>query len=58
MGNIFKDKVVLIGVTGGIAVYKTVELVSALRKRGAQIRIIMTENATRFVAPLTFREVG
>jgi len=58
MGNIFKDKVVLIGVTGGIAVYKTVELVSALRKRGVQIRIIMTENATRFVAPLTFREVG
>ena len=35
MGNIFKDKVVLIGVTGGIAVYKTVELVSALRKRGS-----------------------
>lgn len=58
MTSVWQDKVVLIGVTGGIAVYKTVELVSTLRKLGAKIRVIMTHNATRFVSPLTFREVA
>lgn len=45
---------VLIGVSGGIAAYKTCSLVTALRKRGAKVRVVMTENATRFVTPLTF----
>ncbi|MDD2431893.1 MAG: bifunctional phosphopantothenoylcysteine decarboxylase/phosphopantothenate--cysteine ligase CoaBC [Firmicutes bacterium] len=58
MGSIWQDKVVLVGVTGGIAVYKVVELVSSLRKKGANLRVVMTENATRFVTPLTFREVA
>lgn len=49
-----KEKNVLLGVTGGIAAYKACELASALVKQGADVNVIMTENATRFVAPLTF----
>lgn len=58
MTSVWQDKVILLGVTGGIAVYKAVELASTLRKFGAKLRIIMTDNATRFVTPLTFREVA
>ena len=58
MNSVWRGKVVLLGVTGGIAAYKAVELASSLRKAGANLRIIMTENATRFVTPLTFREVA
>src|SRR5579875_1737912 len=49
---------VLLGVTGGIACYKSVDLCSRLRKAGAEVRVVMTENATRFVAPLTFQSVS
>jgi phosphopantothenoylcysteine synthetase/decarboxylase len=45
---------VLIGVSGGIAAYKTAEVVSQLVKAGCDVRVVMTEAATRFVAPLTF----
>ncbi len=45
---------IVIGVSGGIAAYKTCSLVSALKKRGAEMRVVMTENATRLVTPLTF----
>ena len=45
---------VLIGVTGGIAAYKTAEVVSQLVKSNCDVRVVMTESATRFVAPLTF----
>ena len=45
---------VVLGVTGGIAVYKSAEVVSRLRKLGASVHVIMTKNATEFVAPLTF----
>lgn len=45
---------VLIGVSGGIAAYKTAEVVSQLIKAGCDVRVVMTEAATRFVAPLTF----
>ena len=58
MTSVWQDKVILLGVSGGIAAYKAVELASTLRKSGAKLRIIMTENATRFVTPLTFREVA
>jgi phosphopantothenoylcysteine decarboxylase/phosphopantothenate--cysteine ligase len=44
----------LVGVTGGIAAYKTAELVSRLAAAGAGVTVLMTESATRFVAPLTF----
>ena len=46
---------VVVGVTGGIAAYKTCELVRALVKRGHRVKVVMTESATRFVTPLTFR---
>lgn len=51
-----RDKaVVLVGVSGGIAAYKSCELVRALAKRGYRVKVVMTEAATRFVTPLTFR---
>lgn len=43
-----------LGVTGGVAAYKAAELASALRQAGAAVETLMTEAATRFVAPLTF----
>lgn len=49
-----KDKKIVLGVTGGIAVYKACDLVSRLKKRGAQVRVVMTENAMKFVPKLTF----
>lgn len=49
-----KDKKILVGVTGGIAVYKTCELVSQLVKNGADVRVIMTESAQKFITPITF----
>ena len=48
-------KTVVVGVTGGIAAYKTCELVRALVKRGLRVKVVMTEASTRFVTPLTFR---
>lgn len=45
---------VLLGVSGGIAAYKACDLVSRSRKRGWEVRVVMTGNATRFVGPLTF----
>ncbi len=45
---------VLIGITGGIAAYKTVEIASQLIKANVDVRAVMTEAATQFVAPLTF----
>lgn len=53
-----KGKHVLLGVTGGIAAYKAVELVSRLRKQGAEVRVILTEHAAQFVTPLLFREIS
>lgn len=46
---------VLVGVTGGIAAYKSCELVRALIKRGYRVKVVMTQAATEFVTPLTFR---
>ncbi|MBF4510705.1 MAG: bifunctional phosphopantothenoylcysteine decarboxylase/phosphopantothenate--cysteine ligase CoaBC [Aeromicrobium sp.] len=49
------QKTIVVGVTGGIAAYKTCELVRALVKRGHRVKVVMTEAATRFVTPLVFR---
>ncbi len=49
---------IVLGVTGGIAAYKSADLVSRLRHRGAEVRVIMTENATEFVSPLTFQTLS
>lgn len=50
-------KTIVLGVTGGIAAFKVVEIASSLKKLDADVRVIMTENAARFVTPLTFRSV-
>lgn len=50
-----KGKKVLVGITGGIAVYKVATLVNTFIKLGADVKIIMTESATKFVNPLTFQ---
>ncbi|MCR4401758.1 MAG: bifunctional phosphopantothenoylcysteine decarboxylase/phosphopantothenate--cysteine ligase CoaBC [Firmicutes bacterium] len=51
-------KTVVLGVTGGIAAYKAAEVTSLLVKRGADVHVVMTEAATKFVAPLTFRTLS
>ena len=48
---------IVLGVTGGIAAYKAVEVASRLKKAGADVRVIMTRAAASFVTPLTFREI-
>ncbi|GFE57967.1 bifunctional phosphopantothenoylcysteine decarboxylase/phosphopantothenate--cysteine ligase CoaBC [Geobacter sp. AOG1] len=53
-----KDKVVVLGVTGGIAAYKAVELLRLLTKAGATVHVIMTRSATEFVTPLTFQTLS
>ena len=49
---------VLLGVSGGIAAYKSAELVRRLRDRGAEVQVVMTAGARRFVAPLTFQALS
>ncbi len=51
---ILKDKTVLLGVTGGIAAYKSASLASMLVKAGAEVHVIMTEHAKNFIHPITF----
>ena len=51
-------KNIVLGVTGGIAAYKSAEVVSRLRHLGACVHVIMTKNATEFVAPLTFQTLS
>ena len=53
-----KGKTILLAATGGIAVYKSCELVRLLMKRGADVRVVMTENAAKFVTPLTFEALS
>lgn len=48
-----KGKKILIGVTGGIAAYKTATIIRLLVKEGAEVRVLMTDNAKRFITPLT-----
>ena len=50
-------KTIVLGVTGSIAVYKAVDLASQLTKAGARVEVIMTDAATEFVTPLTFRNI-
>ena len=49
-----KGKTVVLGVTGGIAAYKIANLASMLVKQHANVRVIMTQNATNFITPTTF----
>ena len=54
---IFKDRRLLLGVCGSIAAYKAADLASKLAQAGAQVDVLLTEAATRFVSPLTFQSV-
>lgn len=53
-----KDKNIVLGVTGGIAIYKALDVISKLKKLGANVDVIMTKNATEFVSPLTFESMS
>jgi phosphopantothenoylcysteine decarboxylase/phosphopantothenate--cysteine ligase len=52
-----KGKKILLGITGGIAAYKAVELAGKLTKKGAVVKTVMTKNACEFVSPLTFKSI-
>lgn len=55
--TVVRDKKIVLGVTGSIAVYKAVDLASKLTQAGAEVCVIMSESARQFVTPLTFRSV-
>jgi phosphopantothenoylcysteine decarboxylase / phosphopantothenate---cysteine ligase len=52
------NKHILVAVSGGIAAYKSAEFVRALQRAGAQVRVVMTESATKFITPLTFQALS
>lgn len=56
--SFLKDKNILIGITGGIAAYKAADLTSRLIKEGAKVKVVMTENALKFIDPLTFESLS
>lgn len=58
MSGPLEGRVILVGVTGGIAAFKTAHLVSQLRQQGAEVHVLMTAAAASFVAPLTFRALS
>lgn len=53
-----KNKKILLGVSGGIAAYKACDLTSKLTQSGAEVKVMMTESATKFVSPLTFQALS
>ncbi|MDD4333478.1 MAG: flavoprotein [Patescibacteria group bacterium] len=53
-----KNSKILLGITGGIAVYKICSLINKLKKNGAEVKVIMTEAATKFVTPVTFQTLS
>ncbi len=56
--QILQDKKIVLGVTGGIAAYKTPELVRRLKDHGADVRVVMTDGAKAFITPLTLQAVS
>jgi phosphopantothenoylcysteine decarboxylase/phosphopantothenate--cysteine ligase len=53
-----QNKRVLLGITGGIAAYKTPEIVRLMREYGAEVKVVMTDGATKFITPLTLQAVS
>jgi len=53
-----KAKQIILGVTGGIAAYKSVEIVRLFQKETVQVQVVMTSNACRFISPLTFQTIS
>ncbi len=58
LDDTLRDRHVIVALTGGIACYKSADLVSRLVQAGATVRVLMTDSATRFVAPLTFQSLS
>ncbi len=58
MPGIFKDKKIVLGVSAGIAAYKAVELLRLLGREGADVYVVMSKNAAKFVTPLTFEALS
>src|SRR3990167_8606436 len=58
MALFLANKRILLGMTGSIAAYKSADLVRKLREAGAIVRVVMTENAKRFITPLTMQAVS
>lgn len=58
MINTLKGKKILIGVTSGIAIYKVLDLISKLKKLDCEVQVIMTEEATKFISPITFETMS
>lgn len=56
--DVFHDRRILVSVTGGIAAYKTCHMVSRLVQAGAEVTVLMTESAARFVGPATFEALS
>lgn len=56
--GLLKNKLIVLGVSGGIAAYKSVEILRQLQKEGAAVRVIMTQNAAGFVGQLTFEALS
>ena len=54
----FENKTIVVGITGGIAAYKSAELVSRLKKKGALVHCVMTRSACEFITPLTLRTLS
>ena len=52
------NKRILLGITGGIAAYKSAELVRALKTAGADVRVVMTDGAKEFITPLTLQALS
>ena len=55
---IMNNKKVLLGVSGGLAVYKALDVISRLKKKGIEVKVIMTKSATEFVTPLSFQSLS
>ncbi len=58
MTDLLKDKQIVVGVTGSIAIYKSLDLIRLFMKSGAKVRVIMSESAKEFISPLTFEAIS
>ena len=58
LSMLLRHKKIILGISGGIAAYKTPELVRRLRDEGAEVRVVMTQGASSFVTPLSLQAVS
>lgn len=58
MGSVFHNKKILLGITGGIAAFKSADLTHKLRQRGGEVKVVMTPGAREFITPLTFQALS